>query len=197
MKFILTLLLPLLITTTSHGQVVTYDDFKSVIPYLQQEDFKGAFEKTDQLLKATQNDSSDLRGIVTYMNIFSAAGMVTLDQMTHADFLKVAKKYVGQRLVMSAHPCIDSSSHGFNALQFTIVDGQLRGMTITGNSKKTNILCFEYFKYANAINPADMIGKDVRCGGTLASVEVNPNKSKIWISKLYIENAFAREMTSR
>lgn len=197
MKFILTLLLPLLITTSSYGQVITYDDFKSVIPFLQQEDFKGAFEKTDQLLKSTQNDSSDLRGIVTYMNIFSAAGMVTLDQMSHADFLKTANKYVGQRLVMSAHPCVDSSSHGFNALQFATVDGQLRGMTITGNSKKTNILCFEYFKYADTINPADMIGKNIRCGGRLASVEVNPNKSKIWISKLYIENAFAREMTSR
>lgn len=123
--------------------------------------------------------------------------MVTLDQMTHAAFFKIAKKYVGQRLVMSVHPCIDSSSHGFNALQFAIVDGQLRGITISANSKKTNILCFEYFKYANTINPADMIGKNIRCGGTLASVEVNPNKSKIWISKLHIENAFARETTPR
>ncbi|WP_149694469.1 hypothetical protein [Chitinophaga sp. CF418] len=70
-------------------------------------------------------------------------------------------------------------------------------MTITANNKKTSILCFEYFKYGDAINPSDIIGKDIRCGGTLASVEVNPNNSKIWISKLHIENAFAREMTPR
>jgi hypothetical protein len=197
MKSLLILLIPLIVATTSYGQVITYDDFKTVIPFLQKEDFNGAFDKTNQLLSSTQNDSSDLRGIVTYMNIFSAAGMVTLDQMTHADFLKNANKYVGQRLVMSAHPCIDSTSQDYNSLKFVTVDGQLQGMTITANNKKTNILCFEYFKYADSINPSEFIGKNVRCGGTLEAVEVNPNNSKIWISRLHITNAFAREMTPR
>ncbi|MCS3795186.1 hypothetical protein [Niastella sp. OAS944] len=197
MKYILTLLFPLFAALTSYEQVITYDDFKSVIPFLQKEDFKGAFEKTSQLLSSTQNDSSDLRGIVTYMNIFSAAGMVSLDQMTHADLLKNANKFVGQRLVMSAHPCIDSSSKGYNSLQFVTNDGQLQGMTITANNQKTNILCFEYFKYSDPINPSALIGKNVRCGGTLSSVEVNPNNSKVWISRLHVNNAFAREMTPR
>jgi len=197
MKYILTLLFPLFAALTSYEQVITYDDFKSVIPFLQKEDFKGAFEKTSQLLSSTKNDSSDLRGIVTYMNIFSAAGMVSLDQMTHADLLKNANKFVGQRLVMSAHPCIDSSSKGYNSLQFVTKDEQLQGMTITANNQKTNILCFEYFKYADPINPSALIGKNVRCGGTLSSVEVNPNNSKIWISRLHVNNAFAREMTPR
>jgi hypothetical protein len=197
MKFLLTLFLPLIIATSSYSQFITYDDFKTVIPYLQKEDFKSAFEKTSELLSSTKNDSSDLRGIVTYMNIFSAAGMVTLDQLTHADFLKNANKYVGQRLVMSAHPCVDSSSQGYNSLQFVTKDGQLQGMTITANNKKTNILCFEYFKYADTVNPNELIGKNIRCGGILTSVEVNPNNSKIWISRLHIENAFARSMTPR
>ena len=98
---------------------------------------------------------------------------------------------------MSAHPCIDSSSQGYNSLKFVTVDGQLQGMTISANNKKTNILCFEYFKYADPLNPSQLIGKNVRSGGTLASVEVNPNNSKIWISRLHLDNAFAREMTPR
>jgi len=197
MKILLTLLFPIIIGTTTYEQVISYEDFKTVIPFLQKEDFKGAFEKTNQLLNSTQNDSSDLRGIVTYMNIFSAAGMITLEQMTHEDFLKNANKYIGQTLVMSAHPCIDSSVQGYNSLKFVTQDGQLQGMTITANNTKTSILCFEYFKYSEPINPADLIGKNVRCGGTLESVEVNPNKSKIWISRLHITNAFARVSTPR
>jgi hypothetical protein len=197
MKSMRTFLFLLIVATTSHGQVITYDDFKSVIPLLQKEDFKGVFDKTSQLLHSTQNDSSDLRGIVTYMNIFSAAGMVTLDQMTHADFLKNANYHVGQRLVMPAHPCIDSSSQGYNSPKFLTIDGLMQGMTITANNNKTNILCFEYFKFAGSINPSELMGKSVRCGGTLSSVEVNPNNSKIWVSKLHIDNAFARETTSR
>jgi hypothetical protein len=197
-KIILSVLSSLTIATSSFGQSLTYDDFKEVIPFLQKEDFKGAYEKTSKLLKSTENDSSDLRGIVTYMNIFSATGMVTLDQMTYEEFEIATKKLIGQYVVMSAHPCIDSSSKGFNSIQFLTNDkGQLEGMTITSNSKKTNILCFEYFDYTDKINPSDMIGKNVRCGGTLNSIEVNPNKSKIWVARLRISNAFARIMALR
>ena len=195
MKLIYTLIFSLITATTSFGQVITYDDFRSVIPFIQKEDFKGAFDETSQLLSSTQNDSSDLRGIVTYMNIFSAAGMVSVNQMTHADFLKNANKFIGQRLVMSAHPCIDSASRAFNALKFETKDGKIQGTTTSTNSTNTSILCFEYFKYPDPINPSEFIGKNVRCGGTLASVEVNPNGSTVWISRLHIENAFARVMT--
>jgi hypothetical protein len=186
-----------LVSLVAKTQTITYEDFRGVIPFLQKEDFKGAFEKTNQLLSTTQNDASDLRGMITYMNIFSAAGMVTKDQMTHEEFKKNAEHFVGQRLVMSGHPVIDSTAKGFNSLQFVYKDNEIEGMTITANNAKTNILCFEYFRFADKINPSDFTGKMVRCGGTLQSFEVNPNDSKLWISRLYIANAFAREMTPR
>jgi hypothetical protein len=197
MKFLSVILLTLTVVSGSYGQNLTYDDFRSVIPFLQKEDFKSAFEKTSELLSATSDDSSDLRGIVTYMNIFSAAGMVSMEQMTHADVLKHANKHVGHRIVMSAHPCIDSSVKAYNSLQFVTKDGKLQGMTISANSKKTSILCFEYFDYATPVNPSDLVGKNVRNGGRLAAVEISPTNSKIWISRLHIDQAFAREMTPR
>lgn len=197
MKYILILLFPLLIGTMAYSQSISYEDFKTVIPFLQKEDYKGAFEMTNKLLNTTQNDSSDIRGIVTYMNIFSAAGMVSEDKMSFDDFSKNANKYVGQYLVMSAHPCVDSGTHDFNSLQFVTANGQLRGMTITANDKKTNILCFEYFEYSEPVNPSEFIGKNVRCGGILKAVETNPNKSKIWISRLHISDAFARDMAAK
>jgi hypothetical protein len=195
-KLILTIIATLTITTTTFGQTITYDEFKEVIPFLQKENFKGAYEKTSKLLESTTNYKSDLRGIVTYMNIFSATGMVALDQMTYKEFEKVTKKFIGQYVVMSAHPCIDSSAKGYNSIQFITNDkGELEGMTISSNNQKTNILCFEYFDYAGPINPDEMIGKNVRCGGILSSIEANPNKSKIWVARLRINNAFARIMT--
>jgi hypothetical protein len=185
----------ILLSGVTRAQVITHDDFKSVIPYLQDEDFKSAFEKTNQLLSSTKNDSSDIRGIITYMNIFSAAGMVAANQMTHDDFSKSASRHIGQRIVMPAHPCIDSTALGYNSLKFVTHNGILKGMTTTANKSKTSILCFEYFVYKEEINPSRYIGKNVRCGGILESVEVNPNKSNIWISRIYIRNAFARVIT--
>ena len=197
-KLILTIITSLNITTATFGQSITYEDFTEVIPFLQKEDFKGAYKKTSKLLKSTNNDSSDLRGIVTYMNIFSATGMVANDQMTYNEFEKVTKEFIGQYVVMAAHPCIDSSAKGFNSIQFSTNDsGKLEGMTISSNNQKTNILCFEYFDFSELVNPSEMIGKNVRCGGTLSAIETNPNKSKIWIARLRISNAFARVMTPR
>jgi hypothetical protein len=129
MKKLFILLLFISFETTLCAQVISYEDFKSVIPLIQKEDFKGAFEKTSSLLNTTQNDSSDFRGIITYMNIYSSAGMVSLKQMSHDDFQKNAKKFIGQKIVMSAHPCIDSSSIGFNSLKFTIQNGKLGAST--------------------------------------------------------------------
>lgn len=196
MKPFFTLMLSLCVCATMYGQTITYDDFKAVIPYLQKEDFKSAYEKTTQLLTTTQNDSSDLRGIVTYMNIFSAAGMVSAKEMSYKDFTKNLNKYVGQYVVMSAHPCVDSNSHAFNSLQFETKEGELRGAVISANNKGTSILFFEKFQYADKINPTDFIGKMVRCGGILKSFETNPNQSTIWIARLHIANAFARVTTS-
>jgi hypothetical protein len=118
--------------------------------------------------------------------------MVATDQMTYDDFAKNANRHIGQRLVMPAHPCIDSAALGYNTLKFIIHNGMLKGMTTTANQSKTTILCFEYFVYKEPVNPTRYIGRNVRCGGILESIEVNPNKSKIWISRIYIRDAFAR-----
>jgi hypothetical protein len=190
MKIRLILLISFICSSIINGQAVSYDDFNSVIPFLKKENFKGAFEKTNQLLNSTINDSSDLRGIITYMNIFSAAGMVTLNQMTMNDFSTNVTKYIGQRIVMSGHPCVDSTKRGFNSLTFLREEGQLQGFTMAANKAATSILCFEYFKYEIPINPSDFIGKDVRCGGTLESFEVGTGPLKTWISRLHISKAF-------
>ena len=192
MRTLLAFLFFLNIGVTSFSQVISYEDFKTIIPLIKKEDFKTAFTKTDQILNSTINDSSDMRGIVTYMNIYSAAGMVSLKQMTHDEFSKNANKYIGQRLVMSGHPCIDSTVNSFNSLQFFIEKRQWMGTTTTTNNANTNILFFEYFAYANAVDPDDYIGKNVRCGGTLESIEINPDRSTLWISRMYISNAFIR-----
>jgi hypothetical protein len=196
MKRSLFLVLSIVIASTTVAQTISYDDFKQVIPLIQKEDFKAAFEKTRQLLKDTKYDSSSLRAIVTYMNLYAAAGMVSLNQMTHAELKKLADTYVGQFLLMPAHPCIDSNKHGFNSLTFSMVNGEWEGETTSANDTKTSIFFFENFRYADKIDPSELIGKMVRCGGTLESVETNPNESTIWIARLRIREAFARAVNS-
>jgi hypothetical protein len=194
MKYILPFLLAICFLFNANGQEITYEEFKGLIPDLQSENWKSAYEKSGKLLESTQNDSSDLRAIVTYMNIFSAAGMVTQDQMTHEAFLKNANRFVGQRLLMAAHPVAKTEGSTVNQTLLKNTDTGSEGFTTACNSKGTFIFCFEKFQFSDKINPEDFAGTNVRCGGILTAVETNPNKSKIWISRLTISNATLRKL---
>jgi hypothetical protein len=180
------------------AQTVSYDDFRSIIPFLQKEDFKSAFNASKKILNETVYDSSDLRGIVTYINLYSSAGMVSKGEMSYDDFEKNSKQFIGQYLVMSAHPCVDSGKLAYNSLSFfRDENGRVKGRTTTANSKATSILLFEYFDFAEAVDPQAYIGKNVRCGGILEDFKPNPNKSIVLIGRMYIKNAFIRDMTPR
>jgi hypothetical protein len=198
MKLFISIILLLFTSHYSYAQAVSYHDFKKLIPFLQDESFSEAYEKSSEILSSSINDSSDLRGMLTYINIFSAAGMVTRQQMTYDAFEQNAKRYIGSYIVMPAHPCIDSSLHGFNSLKFLSNDsGGYKGMVIAANNDKTSILFFEYFYYTGLLNPSQLIGKTIRSGGILQRVETNPNKSTIWVARLHVGNAFTREMEPR
>ncbi|MCL9805069.1 hypothetical protein NAT51_06040 [Flavobacterium amniphilum] len=191
------LFVSLFVSVNVYSQTVTYEDFKLLIPFVQNENYKEVFEKSNEILSKTVDDSSDLRGIVSYMNLYASAGMVTVDQMSYEDFVKHSDRFVGKRLVMAAHPCVSSEDMASNSIKFVEDDGKQRAMVITNNKQKVNILFFEYFSFSEKQNPEDYIGKNVRSGGILEKIEVNPNKSKIWIARLHMKDSFVRTMTPR
>lgn len=180
----------LTVNTITLGQEISYEEFRTLIPFLTKEDYKGAFEKSDALLKKTsENDDSDLKAQVSYINIYAAAGMVTKDEMRYEDFEKNTNRFIGKRLKMSGHPCIESTAKGMNSFQFTEENGQQQGMTVSTNRAKTNILLFEYYHFPETHNPEDYVGKTVRCGGILERFEISPTQSKIWIGRLHLKEA--------
>lgn len=54
-------------------------------------------------------------------------------------------------------------------------------------------MCFEKFIFKDKINLDNFSEKSfVRCGGILEKIEMNPNKSLIWVLRLTVTDAFAR-----
>ncbi|HEU4470577.1 MAG TPA: hypothetical protein VFR58_05815 [Flavisolibacter sp.] len=190
MKQFLILLLACSFCLPSFSQAIKHEDFKEIIPLLKGEKYREAFTESRRLLDSTAKDSSLLRAFVSYMSIISAAGMVSVNQMDREQFAQYAEGFVGQPLIMPAHPCIDSSAKGFNSFQFINSNGAPEGMTIATNSKATNILLFEYYHYDEKPDVSKFLGQTVRAGGFLNKVEVNPRDSGIWIARLYLRNAF-------
>ena len=135
------------VSISVYSQSVTYEDFKALIPFVENESYKEVFEKSNEILGKTEDDSSDLRGIVSYMSLYASAGMVAADQMTYEDFVKHSDKFIGRRLVMPAHPCVSPEEKASNSIQFSEEDGKQKASVITFNKKKINILFFEYFYF--------------------------------------------------
>jgi hypothetical protein len=167
------------------AQELSQDDFRSLVPFLQKQDYKGAFQRSEALLRQSASDTSDAQAQIAYVNVYASAGMVTVNEMSYKDFEKNIKKFVGKKMKMPGHPCVpDSVKVAFNSFQFIRDNDKLKGFTMTANQKKTNILLFEYYNFTQAPDPKDFVGKTVRTTGILESYELSDSQSKTWIARL-------------
>ena len=178
---------------SGYSQTLTDQDFRSLIPYLKIEDWKGAYKKSSKLLKSAENDTSEFHAIILYINIFSGAGMVSENKMTYKKLEESIMKFQGQKIIMSAHP-VTIKDGALRQIKFDVTDSTNAGFISATNSKGVNILCFEKFLFKDKIVLTDFPEKIiVRCGGTLEKIEFNPNQSTIWILRLTVTDAFARK----
>lgn len=115
--------------------------------------------------------------------------------MSYDELEKSVMKYQGQKIVMAAHPVSDSEESTLSQTHFSSTDSTNEAFTSAANSKGTSIHCFERFYFNEKINPEDFGDAPVRCGGILEKIETNPNRSKIWVLRLTVKNAFARKIS--
>jgi hypothetical protein len=191
-KFLYILILPLLLFQGLYGQKIKTEDLKKIMPYLKAENYKYVYDRTLEMLKASPEDSSDLRAMVKYYTIYSAAGLVSNQEMSIQDFSRQANEFIGQKLMMPKHTCLDSVTKVYNAVQFFNQNQKIKAFTLSPNAQKLKILSFEYFDFRNKIKPSDYYGKAVRCVGILKGVETNITPTQLWISRLYIGDALIR-----
>jgi hypothetical protein len=192
MKIFITAIILLFGLFQSFGQSLTDNDFNSLIPSLQKEDWKTAFTLSSKLLKSNKDDTSGYHAKILYINIFSAAGMVAAGDMSYGTLTKSIMKYQGQKVIMAYHPVSDNIP--LSATSLTVNDSVNQAFTSASNLSGTSIFCFETFELKDKINISDFPENSlVQCSGTLEKIEANPNKSKIWILKLIVTNASIRK----
>ncbi len=193
MKKYLTTLIFFIGCQLAYTQILTREDFSGLIPYLKTEDWKSAFKQSAKLLKSAPADTSDYHAMILYINIFSAAGMVSEGKMSFKELEEKVMKFKGQKIIMPSHP-VTRKDGALSQVKFTVNDSTNEAFTSAANAKGVNIFCFERYYLKNRIDPADFPDRVfVRCGGILEKIETNPNKSTIWILRLTITNAFARK----
>lgn len=170
---------------------VSYSDFKSLIPYLEKEDWKYTFKHAGEFLAANPNDSSEMHAMMVYIRLFSGAGLVSQKKMSPKKLMVAISPCIGQKVMMSAHPFVKGEGGGLNCTRFEKDSSQWTAFTAAANHDGTSILCMEHFELTKA--PLPFKEKTfIRCGGVLQGIELNPNESTIWILRLTVTDAFVR-----
>jgi hypothetical protein len=194
MKAVLICFITCTAIVTLQAQTLTYTDFKNLIPSLNQEDWKVAYKKSGALLDRSLRDTSEIHAMVVYIHLYAGAGMVANGKMSHQKLRKEVLRFRGQRILMSAHP-ITNKEGALNQTLLTTNDTLSTAFTAATNKAGTCIFCFEKFILREKIQAIDFpLRAMVRCGGRLENIEMNPNKSLIWIMRLTITDAFIREL---
>ena len=177
-----------------HAQVLTYTDFKKLVPALTQEDWKTAYKQSGELLASVKDDSTEIHAMVVYIHLYAGAGMVASKQMSYKKLRKEVMRYKGQKIVMAAHP-ITTKDGALNQTQLTCNDTACAAYSAAANKNGTTIFCFEKFTLKEKIQPEYFPARTVvRCGGQLENIELNPNESLIWIMRLTVTDAFVRAL---
>ncbi|MEI6852607.1 MAG: hypothetical protein WCL06_07170 [Bacteroidota bacterium] len=176
------------------AQSLTSDDFHKLTPYLKAREWKSAFDQSSHMLKTHAKDTSDYHAKIVYINIFSAAAMVSESQMSYERLTKAVMKFVGQKIIMAYHQITYDTTKvlGFTSIESNDTINQ--SFTAVCNEAGTNIYCFEICRFKDRVNLADYKEGDlVQCGGRLDILETNPCKSDIWILSMTLTQGFVKK----
>lgn len=171
---------------------ITKEDYKSIIPYLQTEDWKGAFKATNKLLKNAEADTSEYKSMVVYFNIYAATGLTSEGKMKLEEYKELVTKYKGQRIFLAGHL---ASRDARNTLNKTFITSSTNGSSAVTSvtTSKLRPLMLEQTDFSKKLDLEYYFGTTIRCGGILKDVEVNMDKeSKEWLLKIFVSDGFIR-----
>ncbi|KRT16926.1 hypothetical protein ASU31_04365 [Pedobacter ginsenosidimutans] len=138
MKICFSIIILTLCFLSTKAQTLSYEDFKKLIPLLEKEDWRNAYQQSEKLLISSKTDTSDFRAIILYANILSAAGMVTENSMSYKEIEKNLMKYKGQKIIFSSHP-ITEKEGSLNCVQFS--DPKLAASAFITATNGVSIFC--------------------------------------------------------
>jgi hypothetical protein len=179
--------------SVSAQTTITAEDCAKLRQSLNSENWLYLYKESSKLLKSAELDTSDFRAEVLYMNLISAAGMVTIGQMTFNLLQKNIMKYEGQKIICSMRP-VTMFDGKFGEIKLFASENSYEAFASITNSKKVNILSFEKFVIKDKIDIYEYQQSNIHCGGILEKIETNPSHSITWVLRLTVKDAFVRKV---
>ena len=161
---------------------------------LHEEDWQAAATTARALMAQSLTDTDDRQASLRYAYLLSLAGMVSRGQAAHDDLEREAQGMVGLRLVMPSHPVCGDAGGDMNCICPESTDGEVCGPNGTfvytaSATRDGTVLLFELVTLSSRFSTARPV-HTAHAGGTLRSVQTNPNRTRGWVARLELDEGF-------
>ena len=173
---------------SSNQSVVTEKEWNDLFAALDGDQWIVAADSATKYLKQLKEEDKDHSiARLRYILIYASAGKVTQRQMTYDELEKVLKDLLGKQ-IMTPFRRIDPCADGPGAVGALCVR-ETKVSTGAMNRAGTYIHAFEYADLEQPFDAAKHKDKYGAVHGRFRGFQLNPNKSTLWIMRLYVEKA--------
>lgn len=118
---------------------------------------------------------------------FSLAGKKTEEDKARGELEAAAKDFLNAEFFMPSRRIADDCQGRFNYICRAKQPENVLRVTTTDKSA-TAVFSFEYVSFNGDFSVAENVGRQAIISGILKKVEFNPQKSNLWIMRLFFEN---------
>lgn len=172
-------------------------EWNRIIAALDKEDWAQAANLSSLALGKLKSDNDKKQlARLRYFYVYSLAGKVATGKMTYSELEKTVGGFVGKDFLMPSRMILASCSKNLNYICPVKTDENAVRVTAT-NKTGTAIHSFERVEMAEKIDLEKFSGRQAFVGGTLKTIEFNPEKSDTWIMRLVFERGFVNIVAGR
>lgn len=182
---------------TKPAPKLTKEEWDPLLQALHKSDWSTASDLSSRYLARFDRDTLEQASRLRYMYILSSAGLVDIDSLSYDELEKRLTPLVGQRLTFPGHPIArtmpdhpigqKTGQPGFNQINVS-ESSDHTAMIVAANADGTTVLAFEYVELPEPLDISQHQGEVGRLSGVLDRFLLNPNRSTIWIVRLYLKD---------
>jgi hypothetical protein len=166
---------------------VTEGQWRGVLVAVSNEDWVTAVELSSKYLKQLKDDDERLPRL-RYIYLYAAAGKVSEGAMSYDELEKSLKDFIGKEIALPYRPIALRCRGDLNFICPS--EGRKDKLVVAATNKAgTTIHAFEYVQLREPFDFASHDGEAASVGGTIDSIQPNPNKSTVLIMRIYISGA--------
>ena len=143
----------------------------------------------------TENPKQQLARL-RYYYLYALAGKTAAGKMTSNELKNVIQTQIGKDFILLDRTVLADCDKSLNYV--CPVKEVRKALRVTATNKAFTVIhAFEYVDLLQELNFNERNRKDVFVGGTLANFEVNSQKEKVWVMRLYFENGWAQPVEKK